>query len=69
VARHGDAPTPGAASLPSGAGVDVITVPRIDISSTMIRRRMALGRPIDFYVPDPVARVLREEGLVPSAGS
>ena len=30
-------------------------MPRIDISSSLIRRRAAAGRPIRYFVPDPVA--------------
>jgi len=40
-----------------------ITVPRIDISATEIRRRVASGLPIRYWVPDAVERCIVAEGL------
>jgi nicotinate-nucleotide adenylyltransferase len=48
------------------AGADRIRffdMPRLDISSSMIRRRVALGRPIRYLVPDGVAEYIAAEGL------
>ena len=48
------------------AGADKIRffdMPRLDISSSSIRRRVAAGRPIRYYVPDPVANYIATEGL------
>ncbi|WP_246496331.1 nicotinate-nicotinamide nucleotide adenylyltransferase [Miltoncostaea marina] len=45
---------------------DLIDVPRIDISSTMIRERIAAGIPVDHLMPQPVGEALRRRGLVPS---
>jgi nicotinate-nucleotide adenylyltransferase len=45
--------------------VDVLDVPRIDVSSSMIRERMAAGIPVTHLLPGPVAEALRREGLVP----
>lgn len=48
------------------AGADRIRffdMPRLDISSSMIRRRIALGRPIRYLVPDAVASYIADEGL------
>jgi nicotinate-nucleotide adenylyltransferase len=48
------------------AGADKIRffdMPRLDISSSAIRRRVADGRPIRYYVPDPVANYIATEGL------
>jgi nicotinate-nucleotide adenylyltransferase len=38
-------------------------MPRLDVSSTMIRRRVADGRPIRYLVPDAVAGAIEREGL------
>jgi nicotinate-nucleotide adenylyltransferase len=54
-----------AASIAPG-GVDWLDTPRIGISSSMVRDRMAAGRPIRWLVPPAVEEVLRGEGLVPS---
>jgi nicotinate-nucleotide adenylyltransferase len=48
------------------AGADRIRffdMPRLDISSSMIRRRIALGRPIRYLVPEQVASYIADEGL------
>ncbi|MGH9305175.1 MAG: nicotinate-nicotinamide nucleotide adenylyltransferase, partial [Acidimicrobiales bacterium] len=47
------------------AGWEVMSVeiPALEISSTDLRRRAATGRPLDFLVPDPAIRVLRDRGL------
>ena len=69
VARSGDHPDEAAARLPSGARVDVVHVPRIDVSSTLVRQRMGDGLPIDDLVPAAVAEALRKKGLVASPTS
>ena len=48
------------------AGADRIRffdMPRLDISSSMIRRRVAAGQPIRYLVPDAVAEYIDSEGL------
>ena len=40
-----------------------VTVPRVDISATEIRRRVAEGRPIRYWVPDPVAECIAADRL------
>lgn len=53
-----DADDPG--SLP---GVAFVDMPRVDISSTEVRRRVAGGRPIRYLVGDAVAQRIAERGL------
>jgi nicotinate-nucleotide adenylyltransferase len=48
------------------AGADRIRffdMPRLDISSSLIRRRVAAGHPLRYLVPDPVAAYIDSEGL------
>jgi nicotinate-nucleotide adenylyltransferase len=45
------------------ADIDRIEMPQVDISSSMIRRRVAAGRPIRHLVPDPVRELIEAEGL------
>ena len=40
-----------------------VTVPNLEISSTDLRARVADGRPLDYLVPGPAIRVIRERGL------
>ena len=50
-------------ALHSGDRVVFFDMPRIDISSSAIRRRVAEGRPIRYLVPDRVAAAIAERGL------
>jgi len=43
--------------------VDVLEAPEVDVSSTMIRERLAAGAPVEYLVPDGVARLLASAGL------
>jgi nicotinate-nucleotide adenylyltransferase len=45
---------------------DVLDVPEIGVSSSMIRERVAAGLPVRFLVPPEVEKSLRREGLVAS---
>jgi len=47
-------------------GADRVTyfdMPRIDVSSSELRERVAAGRPIRYLVPDAVAEAIAAEGL------
>ena len=48
---------------PEGWRVVRVAVPRMQLSSTDLRRRVAAGEPIEFLVPMPAVRVLRAHGL------
>ena len=64
VTRAGQVATPPA---PEWRTVDV-PVPRLDVSSTEVRLRVAEGRPVDGLVPAAALRVLRERGLYIGGG-
>ena len=49
--------------LGSGGRVEFLDMPRIDVSSSMIRERVANGRPIRYLVPAGVERYIAEQGL------
>ena len=56
----------GRASRPTSladADIERIEMPQVDISSSMIRERVAAGRPIRHLVPDPVRELIEAEGL------
>ena len=44
-------------------------MPRIDVSSSLIRRRVAAGRPVRYLVPDAVAGYIEREALYRSPAS
>ena len=50
-----------------GVGSDAsdlrFTMPRVDISSTLVRERVRAGMPISYLVPDGVARYIAEHDL------
>ena len=52
-----------AVPAPEGWRAVPIPMPRIDVSSTDLRQRIAAGEPVDFLVPLPAVRVLRAHGL------
>jgi nicotinate-nucleotide adenylyltransferase len=51
------------AQVPGGEQAIFFPMPAIDISSSAIRDRVRAGQPIKYYVPDPVADYVREQGL------
>ena len=52
------------AALPGAAGrVSFFAMPRLDVSSSQIRARVAAGAPIRYLVPDAVAARIDRDGL------
>jgi len=58
VLEHLERELPGAAER-----IRFFDMPRIDISSSLVRRRVADGRPVRYLVPDAVADHIEREGL------
>jgi nicotinate-nucleotide adenylyltransferase len=57
------------AVLPGAAGrVRFFDMPRVDISSSLVRRRVASGRPVRYLVPEAVATYIERAGLYAPAG-
>jgi nicotinate-nucleotide adenylyltransferase len=56
-------------SLPGGERARFFRMPRIGISSTMLRDRVRAGLTIRYYVPDPVERYIDEHRLYSGVGS
>jgi nicotinate-nucleotide adenylyltransferase len=52
-----------AATPPDGWHAVPVPMPRIDVSSTGLRRRIAEGAPVEFLIPMPAVRVLRAHDL------
>ena len=53
----------GTPALPSALVAETIEVPSLDISATAIRRRVAAGRSIRYWVPERVAEYVAAHGL------
>ena len=49
--------------LAGGERVRMFEMPSIDVSSTVVRARVAAGRPFRFFVPERVAQRIEERGL------
>jgi nicotinate-nucleotide adenylyltransferase len=49
--------------LRGGERAELFRMPRIGVSSTMIRRRVRSGQPIRYLVPQPVAGYIEANGL------
>ncbi|HEV2771670.1 MAG TPA: nicotinate-nucleotide adenylyltransferase [Thermoleophilaceae bacterium] len=43
--------------------LEFFSMPRIDVSSTLVRRRVADGLPVRYLVPEAVASLIAERGL------
>jgi nicotinate-nucleotide adenylyltransferase len=51
------------AQLRGADRVRFLEMPRVDVSSTMVRRRAAAGKPIRYLVPDKVANFIGAQSL------
>ena len=51
------------AGVGGGGRVTFFAMPRVDVSSTDVRERVAAGRPYRFLVPERVAGLIEREGL------
>ena len=49
--------------LPGGERAHFFTMPRIGVSSTMIRRRVRVGQPVRYLVPDAVEQYIGQHRL------
>lgn len=50
--------------VPEAAGrIQVMEMPRLEISSSELRRRVAVGLPIKYQVPEAVEEYIRQHGL------
>jgi nicotinate-nucleotide adenylyltransferase len=63
VERGGIAPV----ADPAGWRVRRLRIPRLEISSSDLRRRLATGRNVDFLIPEPAIRCIRRRGLYASS--
>ena len=50
-------------AIGGGAALRFFAMPRIDVSSTMVRERAASGQPIRYLVPDKVASFIGAQSL------
>jgi nicotinate-nucleotide adenylyltransferase len=58
VSRDGDL-----ADCESTIPIEPVSVTRIDLSATDVRRRLHEGRSIRYFVPDPVRELIEREGM------
>ena len=50
-------------AMAGASRISYIDVPRLDISSSALRRRVREGRPLDYLVPDAVADYIEQRRL------
>lgn len=53
----------GLGQLPGGERAQFFSMPWIGVSSTLVRRRVKVGQPIRYLVPDAVAAYIDEKGM------
>jgi nicotinate-nucleotide adenylyltransferase len=53
--------------LPGGERARFFSMPRIGVSSTMVRRRVRTGQPVRYLVPDAVSEYIAEHRLYAEA--
>jgi nicotinate-nucleotide adenylyltransferase len=66
VNRPGTPPPVGLSQ--QGWRLQEVSVPNLEISSTDLRARAMTGRPLDYLIPGPAVRVIRERGLYSEGG-
>ncbi len=54
-------------ALPAADSPEFFGMPRIEVSSTLVRERVAAGKPIRYLVPDGVAELIAERSLYRAA--
>ncbi len=54
-------------ALPGADGIEFFAMPRLDVSSSLVRERVASGLPIRYLVPDAVADCIQTERLYRSS--
>jgi nicotinate-nucleotide adenylyltransferase len=61
--REGSSATAAAHALPASAKAEFVSVPRVDTSSTDVRKRVGAGLAIDSLVPPGVRAIIERERL------
>ena len=59
VRRGGMRPAP----APAGWRGELLDIPALEISSSELRRRLAVGEPVEFLIPEPAIGCIRSLGL------
>jgi nicotinate-nucleotide adenylyltransferase len=53
----------GSEADPPGWQVERLRIPALDISSSQLRERLSQGRSVDFLIPEPAIRCIRQLNL------